>query len=296
MYSGVCMMRKLILPAFRIMEPLLMAPRLGDLFPVKTVYWYLLNHLKDPSAIADIQGHKMHLDPDDTLALSVRGIHEPIETGIINREIQKGDIVLDIGANIGYYTLIAARLVGPEGKVFAFEPDPMNFNLLKKNVEMNGYRNVVLVNKAVASKTEKLRLFLSEENKADHRIYDSHDGRLSIEIDAIRMDDFLADSDGRIDFIKMDIQGAEGGAVQGMPILLEKNRRLKMVTEFWPFGLKQFGVEPSEYIELFVKHGFVLYEIDERRKSIQPADIARILKTCTPENRKFTNLFCVRSS
>ena len=289
-------MRKLILPAFRLMEPLFLAPGIGDLGPVKIVYHSLLSRLKDPTAIVDVQGHKMILDGDDGLALSVRGIYEPIETGVFNREIRRGDVVLDIGANIGYYTLIAARLVGPEGRVFAFEPDPGNFDILKRNVEMNGYRNAVLVQKAVASKTENLHLYISEENKADHRIYDTHDGRASIEIEAIRMDDFLKDTSGRVDFVKMDIQGAEGGAMQGMSGLILKNRRLRIVTEFWPYGLRQFGTEPATYAEYFLKQGFSIHEIDERRRTMRPADIPNILERCTPENRNYTNLFCVREA
>jgi FkbM family methyltransferase len=288
-------MRKLILPAFRIMEPLLLAPGLGDLYPVKIVYHYMLSRLKDPTTIAEVQGHKMYLDQNDGMALSVRGLYEPVETGLFNKEIAKGDVVVDIGANIGYYTLIAARLVGPDGKVFAFEPDPTNFGLMKKNVEMNGYQNVVLVQKAVANNTEKIKLYLSEENKGDHRIYDPHDGRTSIEIDAIRLDDFLRDHGERVDFIKMDIQGAEGGAIQGMPLLLQRNRRLKVISEFWPFGLKQFGADPAGYIDLFAKQGFTLYEIDERRRAVRPADVSRIMETCTLENKRYTNLFCVRT-
>ncbi len=287
-------MRKLILPAFRIMEPLFLAPGVGDLYPVKIAYHYLVSRLKDPTAIAEVQGHKMLLDQNDGMALSIRGIYEPVETGLLNGEIKKGDVVFDIGANIGYHTLIAARLVGPDGKVIAFEPDPTNFGLLKNNVEMNGYQNVILVQKAVANRTERIRLFLSEDNKGDHRIYDPNDGRTSIEIEAVRLDDFLADFGGRVDFMKMDIQGAEGGAVQGMPDLLKKNRRLKIVSEFWPFGLRQFGTEPAEYIDLFVKQGFVLHEIDERRRTIRPADIPGIMERCTQENKRYTNLFFVR--
>ena len=119
----------------------------------------------------------MFLDSVDSLRLSFNGVYEPCETEFVMNEIKKGDVVLDIGANIGYYTLIFARLVGEEGKVFAFEPDPENFALLKKNVEINGYHNVVLVQKAISNKTGKIRLFKFDDFKAGHRIHDSHDSR-----------------------------------------------------------------------------------------------------------------------
>lgn len=79
----------------------------------------------------------MFLEATDCLGLLTHEIHEPLMTEIIKRETKEGDVVLDIGAHIGYYTLMFARLVGKEGKVFAFEPDPDNFTLLKKNIEIN---------------------------------------------------------------------------------------------------------------------------------------------------------------
>ena len=69
-------------------------------------------------------------------------------TALVKRIVRNGDIVVDIGAHIGYYTLIFARLVGPKGKVFAFEPEPNNFNLLIKNIKINGYKNIIPVQKA----------------------------------------------------------------------------------------------------------------------------------------------------
>lgn len=125
---------------------------------------------------------------------------------------------------------------------------------------MNGYKNVILVQKAVSNKTGKLKLYLSEDNPGDHRIYNSHDGRKSFEIEAIRLDDYFKDYDGKIDFIKMDIQGAEGWAIQGMLNLLKKNKTVKIVSEFWPIGLKRSGIEPDEYLKLLIELGFKLYE------------------------------------
>lgn len=243
---------------------------------------------------SQVQGHEMFLDAKDSLRLSINGIFEPFETQLVNTQIRKGDIVLDIGANIGYYTLIFARLVGEQGKVFAFEPDPTNFSLLQKNVEINGYKNVELVQEAVSNKTGKLRLYLSEDNKGDHRIYDSHDDRESIEIEATRLDDYFRNYDGVVDFIKMDIQGAEAGAVQGMCDLLTKQKDVRLVTEFWPIGLKRSGVEPDEYLKLLLELGFRLYEVSEAEKRIKPVNIPELLQIYTPERENFTNLFCLR--
>jgi len=93
---------------------------------------------------------------------------------------------------------------------------------LKKNVEINGYKNVELVQRAVSNKTGKIKLYLCEDNTGDHRIYDLHDERKSIEIEAIRLDDYFKNYNGAVDFIKMDIQGAEGGQFKGCLICWRK--------------------------------------------------------------------------
>ncbi len=87
--------------------------------------------------------------------------------------IKPGQTVIDVGANIGYYnTLQFAKLVGPTvSRVYAFEPDPDNFALLRKNVAQNGYANVVCIQKAVSDQTSKLKLFRNSQNHGDHRIY-----------------------------------------------------------------------------------------------------------------------------
>lgn len=244
----------------------------------------------------DVQGHTMFLDSEDTLKLADSGIFDPLETELFNAEIKKNDVVLDIGANIGYYTLIAAKLVGENGVVFAFEPEPTNFALLKRNVEINGYKNVILVQKAVSNKTGKVKLYLSERNLGDHRIYNSQDGRQSIEIEAIRLDDYFKDYNGKIDFIKMDVQGSEGGVFQGGSRVLKKNKDVKVVTEFWPVGLKRFGIDAEEYLKLIIEHGFQIYEINEPKQRMEPINISKLLGTYTPEKENYTNLLCIREN
>jgi FkbM family methyltransferase len=284
-------MRKILFPVYKKAAKILSGHGLGKFYPVRVVNNFLISHLKPP--FAEVDGHKMFWDSGGILGLLIHGIYEPLETELVKKEIKKGEVVLDIGANIGYYTLIFAKLVGEEGKVFAFEPDPTNFSLLKKNVELNGYKNVVLVQKAVSNKTGKIRLYLSKDNRADHRIYNSGDGRQSIESEATRLDDYFKNYDGKIAFIKMDIQGAEGGALQGMFNLLKKNN-VKIAMEFCPIGLKRFGMEPEECLKLLTESGFTLYEIAEREKKIKPVDIPKLLEIYTPEEENRTNLFCQR--
>jgi FkbM family methyltransferase len=265
---------------------------LGRVKPIRLIYDSVFGLLKPKSVM--VQGHRMWLDDKDTLELATNEIYEPLETALFKRELKPGQVVLDIGANIGYYTLLAARLVGPKGKVYAFEPDPVNFQLLRKNVEANGYGNVILVNKAVSNKTKATRLYLNETNKGDHRLYDSGDGRRSIAVEVVALDRFFKQLDKKVHFIKMDIQGAEAAALEGMKGLIRANRALKLVMEFEPSNLRRFGSDPQKVLQTLKKAGFRLLDISEKEKSVKPTDSNRLLKRYTVENAEYTNLFCVK--
>jgi FkbM family methyltransferase len=231
-----------------------------------------------------------YISPD----LATKGIFEPMETDFVLQEIRPGDVVLDIGANIGYYTLLFAKLVGPTGYVFAFEPDPKNFSLLSRNVELNGYHNVVLINKAVSDKTGFAKLFLSDINSGDHRIYDSADGRHSVPIQTVTLDDYFVQSKLQFDLVKFDIQGAEWAALQGMTNFLSQHERLKMIMEFWPVGLKRFGADAARFLAMLQEKGFRVFELDEARQVLSPTTSAKLLAAYTVESKSHTNLLCVK--
>ncbi len=244
-----------------------------------------------------VYGHHMRLDPDDTMAspeLSDTGTHEPFQTEFMLQQIRPGDTVLDIGANIGYYTLLFARQVGPQGCVFAFEPDPRNFALLKLNVRQNGYTNVTLVQKAVAAQSGQLRLFRNPGDRGDHRIYDSNERRESVAVEVVTLDEFFADHRGRIAFAKMDIQGAEGAAIEGMKQVLSRNRDMRIVMEFWARGLGMCGYDPEQFLRKLLQMGYHIQVIDEKSQQILPLDIPVLLsqRPVHPEPEFFTNLFC----
>lgn len=241
-----------------------------------------------------VQGHRMWLDDKDTLELAVHEVYEPVETTLLKKLLQPGQTFVDVGANIGYYTLLAARIVGPKGKVYAFEPDLTNFTLLKKNITANGYTNVVAVNQALSSKTGKAKLYLSPSNRGDHRIYDSHDGRPSVEIQAASLDGYFKKLDKKVHFIKMDVQGAEAAALAGMKGLIRKNRGLKLVTEFSPGALKAFGADPKKYLKDLQALGFRFLEISEKNKSVKPVTPAQLMKRKWGGGEDYTNLFCIK--
>jgi FkbM family methyltransferase len=205
--------------------------------------------------------------------------------------IKKGDVVLDLGANIGYWTCLLAELVGDKGHVYAFEPEPNNFQLLKKNVEINNYKNVTLEQKAVSNKTGKTRLFISNVT-TDHRIYDWSGHQDSIEIDVVRLDDYFKGKEITINYIKSNLQGADFAAVQGMLSLIRRVKDLKMIVEYHPNTMLEFGSNPKEFIEFLINEGFKLHDVGSNEiKSIEPN---RIFKEYSPKKNLGTSFLCMK--
>ena len=226
---------------------------------------FVLNRCKTSSV--EFDGRLMTIPENEYLQFTIL-THNRSREKYFKKVIKKGDIVLDLGANVGYFTCLFAQLVGETGKVYAFEPEPSNFKLLKKNVEMNNYKNVVLEEKAVSNKTHKARLFLTDNGSMDHRLYESDQKRESIEVDVIKLDDYFKDQEIQFNFIKSDLQGSDIAAIDGMQELFKKSKNVKMDFEFAPHMAKGFGSDPEEFIDRIKNLGFNFYE--NARYDIKP--------------------------
>ena len=157
--------------------------------------------------------------------------------------IKPGDVIADIGANIGFYSSIFSGLCGAEGKVYSFEPDKKNYQKLKEN--LSGLNNCTLVNSAVGLKTEKIKLYTSHRLNVDHRIIEPEKYDGIIEVDCLSLDGYFKQGH-KIDLIKMDIQGAEMNALLGMRNVLSQNRGLKIISEFWPYSMLRAGYKAED--------------------------------------------------
>lgn len=241
----------------------------------------------------EVNGYKMILDPGDCLALAKGSLHEPTSTRLVKEKVKEGDIVLDLGANIGYYTLLFSRLVGDKGKVIAFEPAPESFELLVRNVRLNNCQNVEVHKAAVSDRTGGARLFLNQRHIPDHRLYDSGDGRKSIDVWAVRLDDLDLE---RIDFIKMDIQGAEWKALRGMLGLIDRNPSVKLLAEFWPWGMDKCTPYGARcFLGLLKCLAFEMTAVDDAEKATLPITSTQaLLETYGSSERAFINLYCER--
>jgi FkbM family methyltransferase len=238
-----------------------------------------------------INNQIMYLDEKDSLQLNFNGNFEPVETEIVKKEIKENDIVLDVGANIGYYSLIFAQLIGKSGKVYSFEPDPTNFEILKKNILVNKHENVILENKAVSNKEGNLKLYLSTENNGMHRIYPSKWCKESIDINSIKIDNYF-NKNQKIDFIKLDIEGAEYDALLGMESIIQNNENIVIFIEFVPASLEEHGTNPEKVIDFFINHKFKIFKINniaEKKEEISKEELLNF-----KNKDKVTNLICKR--
>jgi FkbM family methyltransferase len=174
--------------------------------------------------------------------------------------------VADVGANQGLYTLFLSRLV-PDGHVFGFEPDPVLFASLKENVSRNCDQNVSLFNYAVASKAGSLSLMEGQLNRGDNRIVSSaQPGAVISKVRAIALDTMIPDL--RLDLLKIDVQGFELEVLRGAEKLLDANRNLLVLIEFWPHGLQLAGSTPEEVLGLLKAHGFATYQLGKKASCV----------------------------
>lgn len=172
--------------------------------------------------------------------------------------VTPGSVVIDVGANIGYFTVHFARRVGPTGVVFAFEPGHENVDLLRWNVTRSALPNVRIVEAALGDRDGDGTLFLNPVHPADHRIFGVADDRPRRRIRIATLDSFLPDPDlaARISLIKIDVQGAEMQVLRGMARTLKVAISARLLVEFTPDALTAAGESPEAFLEFFRGLGY----------------------------------------
>lgn len=245
-------------------------------YPLFEWYGWLGRKLLPPLPLKS--GLRMKINPADTVVSSHLwrtrdwGDQEKV---VMRSLIKPGQTVLDIGANIGFFTLEMARLVGPQGKVIAFEPDAVNFGLLRQNIQLNHFPHVTPVRAAVGQRNGTATLFTEPENKGDHRLYASPGHARSQVVRIWTIDEYCYRHGLQPDFIKMDIQGYELFALQGMKKVLQQ-KKVRLLMEFWPAGLQAAGVQPLAVFSLLSSYGLKLYEIDNLAKPLSATKFTQL--------------------
>ncbi len=188
--------------------------------------------IENPVPIKSVRNFQIYLDPKDTYgvspAIGITGLYEPEVTELFRKLLHKGMTVVDVGANIGWFTLLSASIIGTSGTVIAYEPEPDAFSLLSKSVKLNEFANVKAIQKCVADSTRSMELYLATQNLGGHSIV-SQVGNSSITVNSVTLDETLSGMGiNRIDIMKIDAEGAEPQVIKGCVSHLSDVRNIIM--------------------------------------------------------------------
>ena len=217
------------------------------------------------------------------------GVYEKAETKFFYTACHDGMTFLDVGANIGYYTALAARIVGPNGNVIALEPDPESYQYLEQTIKANAVGNVQAFQIAASDSPATLPLFISKDNRGDNRLYAPAEKRPQIEVEARPIDELLTENNiSTVDLIKIDVQGYEPKVIAGLSKTIARSPNLIILTEFWPKGITEAGGEAKMFLDDLRTLGLTLYELRSDGNLSELTDDNDLI--FRHQGRKYTNL------
>jgi FkbM family methyltransferase len=244
-----------------------------------------VNYSKNPISEKHVLGFDILLNPNDrgvSPSIAIAGWYEPETTELFKRILRKGMTVIDVGANVGWYTLLASKVVGREGLVVSFEPDPTSFSFLKKSVEANGCDNVYLFQECLADMEGTRSLYLSSGNLGGHSIA-RRVSESAISVEATTLDKRLSEIGIKeVSLVKVDVEGAEPQVILGGKYILQHTA--KLLIEYNP--------------EAWIDKAGLLDELLSGYESFQTIKSPFLIKRTTKERieslHKPTNLYLKR--
>jgi FkbM family methyltransferase len=266
---------------------------------------------KDPLVRQVYQGNKILCNLNDHVQSRIYffGAYEPIEAHLFLNLIEPESHVVDAGANIGFYSLLAASQVGERGQVHSFEPVPFNYNQLLKNIEMSQKQNITVHKLGLWNQDETLTFSLDQSMNNNHGSFtagpvgQTHN---QVECPVTRLDRLLQEGTiKKVDLVKMDIEGAELMALQGALNTIDQFES-SFLMEINQGACQAMGYESTQIDEIFLKRGYKIFLVNTRpedsgfikstqdiRQSnvfyISPKDMGRFTTTWNPRQvrRKF---------
>jgi FkbM family methyltransferase len=188
-------------------------------------------------------------------AIASTGAWEPATSAWLESHLHRGDRAVVAGANVGYHAITIARAVGPSGRVVAFEPDALNFELLRCNLAINQIENVHAILSAVGDRSGVATLSIDETNAGHHRAYERVGAGFArhIEVPIVELDAVLGDT--RVDVVLSDTQSFDHRVVRGMSATVARCHPL-MLVQYWTVALGELGDDPAEVIEYYRSLGY----------------------------------------
>jgi FkbM family methyltransferase len=248
-------------------------------------------YLGDHRALTYIRsGQKVFVDTrsvDIGTHLLLGGLWEPNYATAFCNLLKPGDVVLDIGANHGFYSIIAAPRIAPNGHIYAFEPSKNFYDLIKASVSVNGLGDVISVeNLALGDADGEVVLQFDPHWSGGGNIGGSRPGDAdpavaagleSERVKCVALDNYLGDKLARVDVIKMDIEGAEGIALKGMAKIIDRSRDLKMMLEFCPTMMSRFDCDANFVVQFLSSRDFMCWTINDD-STLAPARWEKLLE------------------
>lgn len=257
-----------------------------------------LHDARNNPVLVELPGFKMYVRLNDNFIGAVIARDKQYEahvTRVLGEQLSHGSTFIDVGANIGYFSLLAASIVGPAGRVIAFEPDQANCDLLRASMAANNFEKVIELQPfAVAEARQRLR-FTPPGIDSNGRVVNTAElangGDTLVTVEAVALDELLADID-RVDVIKLDIEGAEARAWRGMQNLVQRHRP-KVLFEFSPILLRQTSqIDPAAFLAEVEKAGYELFIITpEGDTGEKPDTIEAILEQYAASGLTHLDLF-----
>ncbi len=214
------------------------------------------------------------------------GAYEKDTTELLTSLIQSGMTVLDIGANVGYFTLVAARCVGPAGRVIAFEPVPDNHALLEENVSLNDRQNVTVERLAVSDSNSFVKMFLYRKDvnsgMASMLGEEENSSVATCQVQTCSIDSYLADHGiTQAHIVKIDVQGGEGKVLDGMMEMMGHETGPSIIWELNPSVLASYGDSTDRLIKTLSDKGYKSFLIGSKKlTSIKPNASDNLPEAC----------------
>ena len=212
--------------------------------------------------------------------------YDPGTTKVITEKLNAGETFIDIGANNGYFSLLASGIVGGSGKIFAFEPAPKTFRNLKENIVLNGMKNIQAFNIGLGKKKGKATFNLSNISSGQNSFVKIPQSSSSVLVDIDILDNIF--SGKKIDFIKIDAEGYEEEILEGGKKVLDENRGIRLILEYSHNLLWMQGKNYDSLFRILGEHGFEIKEI------LPDCTLGMPISSHRQLNSTLTNLFCER--
>lgn len=271
--------------------------------PASRGHWRLVNWMikMEPSDLAKLQVTRGGLTWECDLScgyydrdIFYRGVYEPDSIALVMSEIQPGDVVIDVGANIGYYSLMMGKRVGATGRVYSFEPSSQFYKRLKKGIDTNGLSAIIIpVKVGLSDCVGEAMLHVGETTASISMEGPQFDqSNETIVVDTMDCCWLKMGDSRRVSLIKVDVDGFEVRVLRGSKRLLEKYHP-KMLIEVCPYVLKQSGSSWSEMLAILEEYGYNQFAIAGDGKMLTARGVSEKIAHLDSTRFDFVNLLCV---